>query len=124
MSKAAEKVSAYKNAIEFLQANLKPGDKVYTKIESVARSGMSRVVSVYIVADNQIKDITYFVSCVSSYSLTSKGLRVSGCGFDAGFDVVYHLGSILWPNGTPHPHGTRNGEPDTSGGYALKHEWL
>ena len=22
------------------------------------------------------------------------------------------------------PHGTRNGEPDSTGGYALKHRWL
>lgn len=43
---------------------------------------------------------------------------------DMGFHVVYALGSALWPDGTPAPHGTRNGEPDTAGGYALKHEWL
>jgi hypothetical protein len=30
----------------------------------------------------------------------------------------------LWPNGTDTPHGTRNGEPDTNGGYALKHRWM
>ena len=50
------------------------------------------------------------------------GLVVGGCGFDAGFEVVYNLGSLLWPNGTPEPHGTRNREPDSTGGYALKQD--
>ena len=52
------------------------------------------------------------------------GLRVSGCGMDMGFHVVYNLGYALWPDGTPEPHGTRNGAPDSDGGYALKHRWL
>lgn len=28
------------------------------------------------------------------------------------------------PNGTDKPHGRRNGEPDSSGGYALKSRWM
>jgi hypothetical protein len=43
---------------------------------------------------------------------------------DMGFDLVYSLGSALWPNGTDTPHGTRNGEPDSDGGYALKQSAL
>jgi hypothetical protein len=34
------------------------------------------------------------------------------------------LGQKLWPNGTKKPHGARNGQPDESGGYALKQHWL
>jgi hypothetical protein len=41
-----------------------------------------------------------------------------------GFAAVYNLGYALWPNGTPEPHGTRNGVPDRDGGYALKQCWL
>lgn len=52
------------------------------------------------------------------------GIKVGGCGMDMGFHLVYNLGATLWPNGTRKPHGTRNGEPDTAGGYALKHTWL
>ena len=37
---------------------------------------------------------------------------------DMGFQAVYCLGLSLWPDGTPEPHSTRNGEPDTNGGYA------
>lgn len=53
-----------------------------------------------------------------------QGIPVGGCGMDMGFHLVYGLGSRLWPKGTPKPHGRRNGEPDSNGGYALKHSWL
>lgn len=52
------------------------------------------------------------------------GIKVGGCGMDMGFHVVYNLGYNLWPKGTKKPHGTRNGEPDRDGGYALNHKWL
>ena len=52
------------------------------------------------------------------------GLKVHGCGMDMGFSIVYGLGCALWPNGTDKPHGTRNGEPDSAGGYAIGHRWL
>lgn len=119
------KAQIRQNALDHLRDILEPGSVVYTKIESVARSGMSRTLSVYCVTDGSIKDITYLVARATHYGLSPKrGLKVSGCGFDAGFDVVYSLGYVLWPNGTPEPHGIRNGQPDTSSGYALRHEWL
>ena len=52
------------------------------------------------------------------------GLKVHGGGRDMGFSVVYGLGCALWPNGTDKPHGTRNGVPDSAGGYAIGHRWL
>lgn len=59
-----------------------------------------------------------------SFDSDQQGIRVGGCGMDMGFNLVYNLGATLWPKGTKKPHGTRNGEPDTAGGYALKHRWL
>jgi hypothetical protein len=53
-----------------------------------------------------------------------QGIKIGGCGMDMGFALVYNLGSTIWPKGTPKPHGRRNGEPDSDGGYALKHVWL
>lgn len=52
------------------------------------------------------------------------GIKIGGYGMDMGFSLVYDLGRTLWPKGTPKPHGKRNGEPDSDGGYALKQEWL
>ena len=99
--------------------------RVYTMIRHVASSGMSRRLSVFVVEDGKIREITGLVAELVGYKRHSDGtLTVGGCGFDAGFDVVYNLGATIWPNGTPQPHGTRNGVPDSAGGYALKHERL
>ena len=54
----------------------------------------------------------------------NEGIVVDGCGMDMGFHLVYSLGATIWPSGTNKPHGTRNGEPDSCGGYALKSRWL
>jgi hypothetical protein len=54
----------------------------------------------------------------------NNGVKVAGCGMDMGFHLIYSLSYALFPKGTDAPHGTRNGVPDSDGGYALKHEWL
>ncbi|AFU86493.1 hypothetical protein D869_gp090 [Caulobacter phage CcrRogue] len=59
-----------------------------------------------------------------TFDADRQGIKVGGCGMDMGFHLVYSLGRTLWPNGTKKPHGSRNGEPDRDGGYALKHSWL
>lgn len=109
---------------------LKPGDTVYCNINSVSRSGMSRNISLYAIRPAkrgekaQLADITYAASEIMGWTLSEGGLKVSGCGMDMCFHTVYNLGRSLWPNGTKKPHGKRNGEPDTDGGYALKHSTL
>jgi len=106
--------------LEFIQ----PGTKVYTVCDSVAKSGMSRKIRCFVVRDNQISDITYSVSVVTGIKINGGALSVPGCGMDMGFHVVYTLGACLWPSGTDKPHGERNGEDDSTGGYALKQSWL
>jgi hypothetical protein len=107
-----------------LRKRIKPGHTVYTQVKTVSRSGMSRVISCYIIEAGRIKCIDGAVSDATGTPWTRGGLKVSGCGMDMGFHLVYNLGACLWPDGTPEPHGSRNGTPDSSGGYALKHEWL
>lgn len=110
---------------KILRAMLKPNQKVYTILRSVSASGMSREISVCIVHKGAVCNITGLVSDLIANSIgKTGGLKVSGCGMDMGFDVVYRMGYYLWPKGTRKPHGTRNGIPDNAGGYALKHEWL
>jgi hypothetical protein len=110
---------------------VKPGDTIYCALESVSSSGMSRRISFFVAQIDDkgrpyIRNVTGLVGDCAGYSAHDgkKGLRVSGAGMDMGFSVVYSLGASLWPNGTPEPHSRRNGEPDSEGGYALKHEWL
>lgn len=113
-------------ARETLLSILKPGQFVYTILRHVSASGMSRRISLAVVEAGEITPIDYYVSKLCGYTRDPKaqGLKISGCGMDMGFEMVYQLGEALWPNGTDAPHGTRNGAPDSAGGYALKHRWL
>lgn len=117
-------------AFERMSALLQPGNRVYTKVETVARSGMSRTFSVYVARVDAergpwIQRITADVARLIGARVAADGaLVMQGGGMDMGFETVYRLGQALWPKGTPSPHGTRNGEPDTAGGYALKQEAL
>lgn len=111
-------------ALAWLRKLVKPGDRVYCVIRHVARSGMSRNIDFYVIRQNQPRFLTGYIGKACGYRHARNGLVVSGCGMDMGFAVVYELGERLWPKGTRKPHGTRNGQPDSAGGYALKHEWL
>lgn len=129
-TKKQEKAQAQQEAVNTLLDMIKPNDLVYTALKSVSSGGMSRQIAVYLPYVNnegqsRIKDITYFVGKALDLKVGSKdGLVVGGCGMDMGFNTIYNLGRTLWPNGTQEPHGTRNGVPDSAGGYALKQSWL
>ncbi len=113
-------------ALAELRKMLRPGDTVYTVLQHCARSGMSRSISLLIGRGRDIKKLDWHAMHALGYRFDKKhgGLVVGGCGMDMGFHLVYNLGRVIWPKGTPKPHGTRNGEPDQDGGYALKHRWL
>ena len=116
----------FAESLEFLHKHLKPGDTVNTIVRHVSRSGMSRSISCIIAIDGSPVDISYHVSTVVGEPIDKNhgGVKIGGCGMDMGFQLVYLLGSYLWPNGTPQPHGQRNGKPDSNGGYALKQRWI
>ena len=110
---------------------LKPGDTVHTIVESVSRSGMSRTIRAVVMkngGDGQPYTLhpNHSISKLLGLPRAKRGdgVKIDGCGMDMGFQLVYLLGAALWPDGTPEPHGKRNGEPDSAGGYALKHRWL
>lgn len=109
-----------------LRKIIKPGQKVYTILRSVSKSGMSRDISLFVIHKGELRNIDCLTSDATGIaeSRNGPGIRMGGCGMDMGFSLVYNLGMALWPKGTRKPHGTRNGQPDTCGGYALKHSWL
>lgn len=120
----ADGMRLYKEQMRKQLAWIKPRMVIYTVLRKVSKSGMSREISLFAVKDGKIISLDGPVSVLLGYKLGDQGIKVSGCGMDMGFHTVYSLGLALWPNGTPEPHGTRNGTPDTCGGYALKHEWM
>ncbi len=97
---APELDSKGKKAVE-LRELLKPGDTVYTKLNHVSRSGMTRSIEVMVFRDNAPVNITGTVAEVLDYKIHNKhwGLKVGGCGMDMGFHVVYSLSRRLFPDG-------------------------
>lgn len=108
-----------------------PGACVYCVISKTpGASGMTRSIKLLVPYTDKygsgVADISWLAAKlgVADFDRTNGGLKMRGCGMDMGFQAVYNLGCALWPEGTPEPHGERNGEPDSNGGYALKHRWI
>ena len=110
-------------AIGELHSYLKPGSNVFSVWRHTSASGMTHCFDFYAIIDNEPIRLTYLmcVACGFRYDTKRNALKTQGCGMDMAFDAVYSLGMAMWPQGTAKPHSTRNGEPDTCGGYALNH---
>jgi len=123
--KTSEKAQIKKTAITRLLETLKPGQTVFCTLRHVSASGMQRRISLHVIKDDEIFQIDHLAARAMGDRIHDKGgIVVNGCGMDMGFSLVYNLGLTLWPNGTLAPHGSRNGEPDSDGGYALKSRWI
>jgi len=130
-----------------LREILKPGDTVFTKLNHVSRSGMTRSIEVMVFRDNEPLNLTSWVAEILDYKIHNKhyGLNVGGCGMVMGFSVVYTLSSALYRgigykclndaegkgkcpaayhvNSRPGDWTNKN-EPIHHDGYALRHRWL
>ena len=85
---------------------------VFTVLEHVSKSGMTRDIVVHIPTGDvrfPMKWASGPVANVLGWSIrkNKSGIRVQGCGMDMGFHLVYSLSAALY------------GE-----GYALDHHWL
>lgn len=108
---ATQKEEAKKTLLEII----KRGDTVYTILENVSRSGMSRVIRLVTLHTDDKGQIyplfpNYSASILLEYSQDKKGdgLKVHGCGMDMGFHLVHSLSCALF-----------DGD-----GSALKHRWM
>lgn len=109
-----------------LRKLIKPKETVFCVLRHVSASGMRRRISFFVMRKGDARYLDYSIGKILDLKRPDNkdGLVVDGCGMDMGFHVVYNLGMAIWPKGTKKPHGTRNGEPDSDGGYALKHRWI
>lgn len=150
MTRDAKKQSVQK-AIEKLKVWIKPGDTVHTQLQTVSRSGMSRVIQVIKIQcregldtngrpdpEPQILYLGYNVAqaCGLKYDRDREGVKMAGCGMDMGFALVYELSAALFADGfdcigegcpaNDHSNGDRNYAPHrhSDPGYALKQRWL
>lgn len=137
-------------ARETLRELIKPGMTVYTNLRHRAKSGMSRIIDLQVIEDNEPRWIGYTAATAMGlkYDRDRDGIRVSGCGMDMGFHLVYELSHALYPEGfgcigqngehrswcpsNDHSNGDRDYAPHVEsdphwhrdGGYALKHRWI
>lgn len=96
------------------------GHVVYTELNHVSKSGMMRRISCYIKNESGFnKNITDLVSKIIGYNIdsrTGQGLRVSGCGMDMGFHVVYSLSCTMYRNA--------DGSYSHDGAYKINQRWI
>ena len=88
------------------------GARVYVSIDSVSASGMSRNMRVFVINDNQLYNVTYYVGQALEWTVKDnkygqRVIKVDGAGMDMAFHLVNTLSRVL--------HGD---------GYALTHETI
>ena len=111
ISEKTGKALVMEQAREDLKNVCPEGSKVYIVLRTVAKSGMSRTVSLFVTRDGEIVDITGYAAHALGWPLRnvrgSRAMRVDGCGMDMGCYAVFCLGRALYGDD-----------------YALKHSWL
>ncbi len=95
-------------AIDYLKKNINVGDTLYTIIEKVSSSGMSRQIKILDIKEGIPSYWSYYISKVLGYTLKDNGaIFIKGAGMDMGFHIVYELSKVLFNDG-----------------YAIKHKWI
>lgn len=95
-----------------LLAQQPKGTTLYTILRRVSRSGMTRIIDVILLKDNQplkivVRECEECAETSQSASRQGGWYKVGGCGSDAGFDLVYNLGCLIHNDG-----------------YYFYHKWL
>lgn len=77
--------------------------RIYAIVRSVARSGMSRTMSFFMVEDGELINITHVVARVCGYKLNEDNwtIRVCGCGMNMIFFVLDIFANKLGFKKTP-----------------------
>lgn len=100
---------------ETLRRWFPPGSTGYTILRHCSRSGMLRVIDVVAIVDGEPVSAWGYVGAVLDWPVDRDrgGVKVSGCGMDMGFYLVYALSRHLYNDG-------KGGDS----GYNLNHRWL
>lgn len=99
MNTKAQKAIARDHAGHHLSGIVEEGATVYAIIDSVARSGMSRTMRLFVIRDNEPIFITREVATVLNNPMKNGSMRVSGGGMDMVFATVYELGQAMFDDG-------------------------
>jgi hypothetical protein len=144
MTKKQEKQDERDAAIKQLRKEIRPGTTLYTILRHCSRSGMQRSISVVLPSKNgPTLNLDWFISKALDMKMdqTNGGLKISGCGMDMGFALVYELSAALWGYGNKrgygclgdhcpsNSHSNDRNAPRGKGirhrdGYAISQRWL
>ncbi len=118
-------------ALEKLRKHLKPGARVYTAVQHVNRTGDMRVISCFLAyvdakGEADIFPISGWVAAATGrkFDVSRGGVICHGGGMDMTFELVYRLGTVLFPEGGPARASTnrtrsRTAVHESNGGYLL-----
>ena len=98
-----EKKTSQKKAREYLKTIINKNSCLVININSVARSGMSRIMDVYVndKNSNYLLWISADVSKLCNIRLKNNGLAVSGCGIDMTFWLADYITKCLYKDKKP-----------------------
>ena len=91
--------------------------RVYTVLRHVSQSGMTRYIDLYVIKDDQPIYISGSVADILGRKLANKasgGVKITGCGMDMGFSLVYDLSMALYCEA----------KYDHDLAYKIKQQWL
>ena len=69
--------------------------RYYTRVDTVAKSGMSRTIEICYIADNKLHSVTDTIYRLAG---CDKNRRISGCGMDMLFAAQYNIFVELCPD--------------------------
>ena len=75
-------VKERQESINYLKDMLKEGDTLYTTVNHVSKSGMTRYIKTILIRDNKPLYLDYHISKVLEWPINDKynGIKVGGCG--------------------------------------------
>jgi hypothetical protein len=113
---------------------------LYTILRHVSSSGMTRVIDVVVMLDNQPASLSHlYARAIGERTDKRGGVKMTGAGMDMGYALAYNVGRVAYPQGhrcdgetchsndhdnRPHPPRVAGSMTHTDGGYRFDHRWL
>jgi hypothetical protein len=86
--------------IKDLKKLVEKGGTIYCVLRRVAKSGMSRDISFFVINKQRLRMIDGCIKQILGLKYSKNdGLRIHGCGMDMGFLVVHELSLALFKDG-------------------------
>ena len=106
---------------------LRPDEDVLCVLRHRSRSGMMRVIDLYIIRKGGLRRISYGAAKAIGWTYNRKhdGITVDGCGMDMGFHLVYSLAGAVFEGTRKHKNwAAKQAHGPQSAGYMLRSRWV